>query len=202
VKRPALSPASILLFAVATVLGLFLVVGWLLPGTWSARRSTVLAAPPSAIFPWVDSPAGWQRWTPWPDSGVVREGPEHGVGAKLSWNDEELGDGSFEIVEARPDSLVRYRVVVQGGAMYTDGTMRLSAEGAGTRIDWEEAGDFGGNPLMGYWARFMERAQGAELEKALDRLGSLAEEARAGAPPDSAGEPSAGGELRTAAAPR
>jgi hypothetical protein len=68
--------------------------------------------------------------------------------------------------------------------------MRLSAEGGGTRIRWREQGDFGANPLMGYWARFMERAQGAELEKALDRLGSVAEAARARAPADSAGEPS------------
>ncbi len=176
-KRPALSPASILLGAAATVLVLFLGVGWLLPGTWSAERSAVLSAPPAAVFPWVDSPSGWQRWTPWPDSGVVREGPERGAGARLAWNDEELGDGSFEIVEARPDSLVRYRVVVQEGEMYTDGTMRLSRDGAGTRIQWREEGDFGRNPLMGYWARFMERAQGRELEKALDRLGALAGQA-------------------------
>ena len=178
-KRPSLSPAAILLAAAASVLVLFLGIGWILPGTWSAERSAVLDAPPSAVFPWVDSPSGWQRWTPWPDSGVVREGPEHGTGAKLSWDDAELGDGSFEIVEARPDSLVRYRVVVQEGAMYTDGTMRLSASGAGTRVEWREEGDFGSNPLMGYWARFMERAQGAELEKALVRLGSLAEDAPA-----------------------
>lgn len=189
-KRPALSPASILLAAAAAVLLLFLVVGWILPGTWKAERSTVLAAPPSSVFPWVDSPAAWQQWTPWPDSGVVHEGPERGVGARLAWNDEELGSGSFEIVEAHPDSLVRYRVVVQEGAMYTNGTMRLRAEGSGTRVDWKEEGDFGGNPLMGYWARFMERAQGAELEKALDRLGTLAEGAPAKDSSETSGEPS------------
>lgn len=178
-KRPALSPASILLGAAAAMLLLFLGIGWVLPGTWSAERSVLLEVPPSAVFPWVDSPGGWQRWTPWPDSGVVHEGPEHGAGARLAWNDDELGRGSFEIVEAKPDSLVRYRVVVQEGEMHTDGTMRLSRDGAGTRIDWREEGDFGRNPLMGYWARFMERAQGAELEKALGRLGALAAEAAA-----------------------
>jgi hypothetical protein len=191
-KRPALSPASILLGAAATVLVLFLGIGWLLPGTWSAERAAVLAAPPSAVFPWVDSPSGWQRWTPWPDSGVVREGPEHGAGARLAWNDKELGNGSFEIVEARPDSLVRYRVIVQEGEMHTDGTMRLSHDGAGTRIQWREEGDFGGNPLMGYWARFMEHAQGAELEKALDRLSALAE-AEPGAAPANSGAMDASG---------
>lgn len=173
-RWPALSPGSVLLGAAGGVLLLFLGIGWLLPGSWSAERSTVLDAPPRSVYPWVDSPAGWQRWTPWPDSGVVREGPERGAGARLSWDDEELGNGSFEIVQAVPDSLVRYRVVVQGGSMHTDGTMRLAAAGAGTRVEWREEGDFGSNPLMGYWARFMAHAQGAELEKALDRLGALA----------------------------
>jgi len=173
-KRPAISPGSLVLASAAGLLTLFLVVGWILPGTWAAQRSTVLDVPPSTLYPWVDSPAGWQRWTPWPDSGVVREGPEHGVGARLAWDDEELGAGSFEIVVAVPDSLVRYKVVVQDGAMHTDGTLRLAPDGAGTRVDWREEGDFGKNPLMGYWARFMAHAQGAELEKALQRLGEVA----------------------------
>jgi hypothetical protein len=62
--------------------------------------------------------------------------------------------------------------------------VRLSPEGPGTRIAWREEGDFGRNPLMGYWARFMERAQGTELEKALDRLDALAGEAPAEASAD------------------
>jgi len=177
-KRPAISPGSLVLASAAGLLSLFLVVGWVLPGTWAAERSAVLDVSPAQLYPWVDSPSGWQRWTPWPDSGVVREGPEHGVGARLAWDDEELGDGSFEIVQTVPDSVVRYRVVVQGGAMHTDGTLRLRPDGTGTRVEWREEGDFGNNPLMGYWARFMAHAQGAELEKALERLGKLAERRR------------------------
>ena len=168
------SPGCMILGAGAAVLLVLLGIGWVLPGTWSAERSTVLQAPPSAIFALADTPEGWKRWTPWPDSGVVREGPARGAGARLSWNDEQLGDGSFEIIQAEPDSLVRYRVVVQKGSMHTDGTLRLAAEDGGTRVLWREEGDFGANPLMGYWARFMERAQGAELEKALRRLDELA----------------------------
>lgn len=169
-----ISPASLILGAAALLLFLFLGIGWLLPGTWSAERTAVLEAPPSAVYAWIDSPAGWRRWTPWPDSGMVAEGPERGAGARMAWDDEELGTGAFEIVEARPDSLVRYRVEVQDGSMFTVGTLRLAAQGAGTRVVWREEGDFGANPLMGYWARFMERAQGSELEKSLARLGDLA----------------------------
>jgi len=88
----------------------------------------------------------------------------------MSWNDNELGNGTFEIIEAAPPNRLRYRVEVQGGSMRTEGTFTLRPEGAGSRVTWREEGDFGWNPLMGYWALFMARAQGRELEKALGRL--------------------------------
>ncbi|HKJ01612.1 MAG TPA: SRPBCC family protein, partial [Longimicrobiales bacterium] len=162
-----ISPGTRILAGGALVLGLFLAVGFLLPGTWSAERTTTLHAPPETVFPLVDAPRAWRRWTAWPDSGLVAQGPDRGAGARLVWDDPELGDGSFEIVAVEPLRSVRYEVRVQGGGMHTDGTFLLEPEGAGTRVTWREEGDFGRNPLMGYWARFMARAQGRELEKAL-----------------------------------
>ena len=159
----------------ALLLFVFLAVGFFLPGTWSAERTVTLASPPDVVFPLVDAPQAWRRWTAWPDSGLVQEGPERGVGASLTWNDPDLGEGSFEIVAAEAPRSVRYRVNVQGGSMHTDGTFLLESDGSGTRVTWREEGDFGRNPLMGYWARLMSRAQGKELEKALLRLDSLAQ---------------------------
>lgn len=167
-----------ILGAGAAVLFLFLGIGLALPGTWSAERSALLSVPPSVVFPLLERPSAWRMWTAWPDSGLVATGPDRGVGAGLAWNDRELGDGSFEIVEALSPSRVRYRVEVQDGSMHTDGTFTLEPEGAGTRVTWREQGDFGWNPLMGYWARFMERAQGRELDKAMRRLEALATGAR------------------------
>lgn len=157
----------------AALLVVLLAVGFALPGTWAAERSAILTAPPSAVFPLLDAPEAWRRWTAWPDSGLVPEGPQRGVGARLTWDDPELGDGSFEIIEVVPGRAVRYAVRVQGGSMHTDGTFSLAAEAGGTRVTWREEGDFGWNPLMGYWALFMERAQGRELEKALGRLEAM-----------------------------
>lgn len=158
----------------ALLLGLFLGVGFLLPGTWSAERTATLASPLEAVFPLIDAPQAWRRWTEWPDSGLVAEGPERGVGARLAWDDPDLGNGSFEITAVEPLRSVRYLVKVQGGSMHTSGTFLLEPEGSGTRVTWREEGDFGRNPLMGYWARLMSRAQGRELEKALGRLDELA----------------------------
>lgn len=164
----------------AALLFLFLAVGFALPGTWAAERSAVLSEAPEAVFPLLDRPSAWRDWSAWPDSGLVARGPVEGVGAGLSWDDEELGSGSFEIVEVDRPYRVRYHVEVQGGSLRTEGILSLSREGAGTRLTWREEGDFGWNPLLGYWALFMERAQGREMEKALARLEALTRTAPAG----------------------
>jgi uncharacterized protein YndB with AHSA1/START domain len=166
---------SLVLGGLAGLLVLFLVVGFFLPASWSAQSSVQIEAPPQAVFPWLDAPRSWARWTPWPDSGLVVAGPAHGVGANMSWDDPSVGDGRFEVVEADAPRLVRYRVEVQKRTMRTDGTLRLESRDGGTRVTWHEDGNFGHNPLMGYWARFMPRMQSAQLREDLAKLKSLVE---------------------------
>lgn len=187
------SPISIgarILGTGAALLMLFLLVGFLLSGRWEADRTMVISAERTRIFPLLESPEAWKRWTPWPDSGLVTSGPTSGPGARMSWDDPNLGDGVFEIVQTEAPRLVRYRVSVQDGTMRTDGSLRLEPESGGTRISWVERGDFGRNPLMGYWALAMHRAQGRELEKSLVKLAELVGDstaARRAAAADSSG---------------
>lgn len=163
-----------ILGSLAALMVLGLAVGFALPGTWSAGRASVVQAPPDVVYALLSAPASWQGWTAWPSGGMEAEGPSVGAGARLRWNDPEMGGGTFEIVEAVPSRLVRYRVEVQGGSLEVDGVLVLAQEGSGTRVAWQENGDFGWNPLMGYWARFMERVQGRQLEASLQRLDSVA----------------------------
>ena len=72
-------------------------------------------------------------------------------------------------------------------AMDADALVRLleAIEAGGVRVHWHEAGNLGHNPLMGYWALSMGRAQSQELSKGLDRLSALATDSTATAPSDS-----------------
>lgn len=172
----AASPFSLgtkILGGAAGLLLLFMAVGYLLPARWEATAEAHIAAAPSELFPYVSTPEGWQSWTPWPDSGLVRGGPAQGPGARLTWENRELGSGVFTIEEVEPPGRVAYTVAVEGGSMRTSGTVTLEPEGSGTLVTWREAGDLGSNPLMGYWARAMGRAQSTELAKGLDRLRTL-----------------------------
>jgi len=168
-----LSFGTKILGGAAALLMVLLLVGYLLPAEWEAEAESTLAAAPDRVFEQVATPEGWRAWTPWPDSGVVRAGPERGPGARLDWDDRELGSGTFTIVELDPPRLVRYAVDVSGGAMRTAGSITLAPAHGGTHVVWRESGDLGRNPLMGYWARSMRRAQSAELAKGLERLEAL-----------------------------
>jgi hypothetical protein len=172
VSRGPFSLGVVILGGGGLLLTLFLVVGWLLPQSWEAEVSALIDAPASALHPLLDSPEGWQKWTPWPESGVARTGPTRGRGATLSWDDPELGKGSFAIVQAN-EQRVDYAVRVDDGAMRTDGTLSLTPEAGGVRVQWREEGDLGWNPLMGYWALSLSRAQSEELAKGLERLDAL-----------------------------
>lgn len=179
--RCPISFGARILGAGALLLVAFLVVGWILPGTWSARAATEIDASSQMVLGRVDGASGWRSWTTWPDSGTVEEGPEHGAGSSLSWDDPEVGSGVFQIRSVIGDTVVLYRVRVHDGAMTTEGAITLRRIDGATRVEWREEGDFGANPLMGYWARFMRKAQSREMEKSLRLLKQLVEAAPAGA---------------------
>ncbi len=172
---------TIILGGGALLLGLFLALGFALPGTWTAEGERLIRAPAHVVYPLLDSPAGWRRWTPWPDRSLVESGPGRGVGASMSWDDLDIGNGTFTIVEASEPNRVAYRVVVQDSALVTTGTLTLTPTDAVTLVRWREDGDFGWNPLMGYWALFMNRVQSRQMAQNLDELARVAESA---APPE------------------
>ena len=169
-------PLKVLSAAIA-LLALALLIGFLLPGHWDVERSAVVAAPPAAVFPWLDDPHQWDHWAALGEVAATFSGPPRGAGASRRWTHPEVGDGVFTILSTVLDREVRYRVEVQGGRMVTEGTILLTAEGAGTRVTWQEQGNFGRNPLLGYLARSMDRMQGAQMEGSLARLGERVTEA-------------------------
>lgn len=179
-------PGVIFLGGGAVLIGVFMAIGFVLPTDWEAEASGPLNATPREVISFLDSPEGWQAWTPWPDSALVRSGPDRGQGARMSWDDQELGSGSFTIDEVRAGEGVTYSVEVAGAGgsvMRTRGSITVISGPDGVVIQWHEEGSLGRNPLMGFWALFMERAQTDEMAKGLDRLREVVRAARDSLPP-------------------
>jgi uncharacterized protein YndB with AHSA1/START domain len=176
-RRPVtlLRFAAIVSGTVALILIGVLVVGILLPGNWTVERSILIQAPPDAIYPHLARASAWDDWTPGPESGYEFVGPDEGEGSGRTWDDPGYGQGRFEIMETDPPRRVRYTVEVEDGAIRIQGDLRLTPEEEGTRVTWQEVGDFGWNPLLGFLAGRMEDMQGAQLEASLASLRALVE---------------------------
>ena len=167
------------------VLVLYLLVGLLMPGTWAANQKGVTVASPSTVFPFLNRMDMWQLWAPMPGSGSEFFGPSEGVGAGMRWDDPQYGSGEIQITGSVPNAEVVYSVEVENGALIVQGRFSLTPQASGTLLQWEESGDFGWNPLMGYAARGMGSSQAEAMRVSLERLVRLLEEGQApGSEPD------------------
>ena len=167
--------AGLFLGAVALLFGGLMIVGLLLPGGWEAERNIEIGASPEEVFPFLNSAARWEEWTPSPESGVELFGPAEGPGSGRGWDDPGYGQGEFVIAASRLPSEITYEVQVEDGAILIRGRIELEGATGGTRIRWREEGDFGWNPLLGYLAGRMSELQGAQLDASLGSLKELIE---------------------------
>ncbi len=162
---------------IALALLVFVGVGIALPGTWTVERSRDIDAPVEAVFPLLADLEMWDRWTHWPELQGRSEGTLGGVGASRSWDDPGYGSGVLTLTAIDPNRQVGYEVSVDEGAIEIRGRLTLEPAGRGSRVTWREEGDFGWNPLLAYMALTMDRMQGTEMQKSLDRLEAVVLEA-------------------------
>lgn len=168
---------KVLLFAVG-LLALLAVVGLLLPAQSHVERSVVIDAPAETVFPLVNNLHEFNRWSPWaerdPDTQYRFEGPDNGVGAKLFWSSEQLGDGSQEIVESEPGK--RVATALDFGDMGTAlAAFTLEPSDDGVKVTWGLDVEHGKNPVDRYMGLMMNMWVGADYEAGLANLQALAE---------------------------
>jgi hypothetical protein len=154
---------------IGAVLVTLMLIGFLLPGTWSAEASIEIEAAPAEIFPYLNDLSRWDTWTNWGDIESELSDVARGVGASRRWDDPNFGSGSVTITSSTAARLVRYEVDVEGGASVS-GELRIETLGGMSRVTWREEGDLGRNPLMGYVARNMSESQGEQLAEGLEKL--------------------------------
>lgn len=172
-----LKKAVIILGILVAVL---VVVGFFLPRQVHVERSVTIAAPRATVFTVVDGYRLFDKWSPWnsldPGMKTTIEGPEWGVGAKMSWagDPKKVGTGSQTIVESAPyESLaVALDFGPQGKAM---SRWKLVPEGDGTRVTWSVDADMGAGPVGRYFGLLMDGMVGRDYEKGLGLLKTLAE---------------------------
>jgi uncharacterized protein YndB with AHSA1/START domain len=142
------------------------------------ERSTVINAPAPKVYALIADPKAWVRWTVWnqrePGMKMAFSGAAAGQGAKWEWEGKD-GRGSMEFTGAQPDESIAYRLGFVEMNMFSTGVLTLAPQGQATRISWTNVGDMGRNPMMRWFAPFMDRMMGPDFEAGLANLKALAE---------------------------
>lgn len=190
-----------ILIGVAGVLVLFVAVAATRPSAYHVERKLAVAAPPELVFGVLNDLHQFAGvlvlfGSPWeqlaPNMQKTFEGPAAGVGQSCSWSGKEAGKGKLTIEESVPGQKVGMKLeFVEPMKSTATCVLTLAGTPAGSFVTWSMEGNH--NFIGKAFGMFMnmDNMLGADLEKGLARLKTVAEGqqvARAAAGPAQAGK--------------
>jgi uncharacterized protein YndB with AHSA1/START domain len=169
---------SVAYFLVALVV-IFMGGAYTLPGEAVVERTNTIAAPPEKVFAIVGDLKRFPEFSPWAeiDLGLHYdfEGPEIGIGQKMSWTSDnpQLGSGSQTVVDYQPNT--RFATTLDFGDMGDAiAYFEFSPVGSDTKITWGLKSLLR-NPIERWMGLLYDREFGPDLEKGLAKLKVIAE---------------------------
>lgn len=169
-----------ILVGLAVLVVLLVLVGLLLPASAHVERTTTIDAPTANVFALVNSYRNFNRWSPWaerdPETVYTYEGPDSGVGAKMSWASQnpQVGTGFQTITASQPYS--RVETLLDFGSQGTaEAFFDLEETDSGTVVTWGFDTEFGMNLVSRYFGLMFDRWIGADYEAGLANLLKVAE---------------------------
>jgi hypothetical protein len=165
-----------LAFRVLLILLILLVgIGLLLPSHKMVERSIVINAPPAQVFPHVNSMRAFHAWSPWtdidPDTQYAFDGPESGVGSRMTWQsgNQQVGAGSQEITLSLAEEQVATALEF-GGKGQGVARFFLEPQAQGTLLRWQFKTEFGWDLFSRYVGLMLDSMIGASYDKGLRTL--------------------------------
>lgn len=177
------------------------------PAAFEVKRSLQMNAPPDVVYAHVVDFRQWGGWSPWdaldPKQTKTFTGAASGVGAKYDWagNPDTVGTGAMTIDEAKPAESIAITLEFKVPFAATNKTNFTFAPAAGgTNVTWSMSGtnDFMGKAFS--LVMNMDKSVGADFEKGLATLKTLAEADAKKAADDKAAAEKAAADAAAAAA--
>lgn len=172
----ALKIIGLIVLALAALL---LVGGMLISSKYKVQRTVSIKAAPDKVYALVANPRMWKQWSVWnqrdPGMAIEYSGPESGPGAVWAWKSKSEGDGRMTFTTAEPPKRVGYDLFFPDFNSTSTGEFRFEPQGDVTQVTWVMDGDMGKNPLMRWFALFMDGMIGKDFESGLANLKALAE---------------------------
>jgi len=178
-----------ILIVLVILVAIAAIVGLMLPSAVHIERSMVVNAKPAKVYAYLDNMKKDPEWSPWllkdTAAQLQYEGPETGIGSKLSWKSDnsDVGNGSMITVESVAGEKIKRELYFMEDPKPAYATFVMTPEGDGTKVSWMMDADMGGNPFMHIMGKMMSGMAGKEFEKGLvnlkTKVESMPEEASA-----------------------
>ena len=171
---------KILLILAVIVLVLAVIVAWR-PAEFRIERTTVIAAPPSAVFAQVNDFHKWEAWNPWgkmdPAMKQAYEGAPAGAGAVYTWaGNRHVGEGRMTIIESRPNGLIRVKLeFLKPFANTSLAEFTFRPQGTQTAVTWSMTGTNNFMAKAFHLVMNMDRMIGGQFDKGLADMKSAVE---------------------------
>ena len=170
---------KIVVISLVALVALLWVISFFLPSETHVERSVTIDAPVEAVFAEVNNLKNLNNWSPWhkidPNTEYSYEGPDAGVGAKMSWTSDhrDVGSGSQWIVESVPNQFVKTNLLFEGFADTAQASFTVAPEGDQYKVTWDFDTEMSG--FNKYFGLAMDGMLGPQYEEGLANLKALAE---------------------------
>lgn len=164
--------------ALAMLLAGFFGISMLLPKQGIIKQSILIAASPEQVFPLLNSPADWKRWSAWsktydPTLIYMYGGPLSGEGARQNWSGDKTGNWQMVFTgSTAPDSLA-YELKQVGQTIKTTGCFTLHKTENGTLVTWQQTTPIQDNAMALYKGAWQNYKTEQEILLGLNNLQKL-----------------------------
>ncbi|MBB6610377.1 SRPBCC family protein [Pontibacter sp. Tf4] len=172
-----------LLLKICLALVVVLVIGvvgfsFILPRQIMVTKSVSIDAKPEKVFPYLNNPADWKRWSAWnktydPSLIYMYGGPLSGKGARQGWSGDKTGNWQMVFTNATaPDSLT-YDLKETGTTIVAKGVITLQQTGDSTLVTWHQSMPLEDNMLALYEGLWKQHRTEQEVQQGLENLKTL-----------------------------
>ena len=160
---------KILKWALIVVLA-FTTFNWFISPDYKIERSIEINVPTYIVYEQVTDLHQWENWAIWwkKDTAMITNysGEERGLGAKMIWTSDVVGDGDLEIIECSSQGM-KTKLAWGNGSWHFEETEN------GTNVSWSMSGKM---PfLMSFMTMFIEDMVAPDFEKGLTGLKEVCE---------------------------
>lgn len=164
----------------ASILGIIIVGGLLLPSQYEIERSIIIKGSIEYIENNIIDLRKWDEWSfmsSKKDTSLKMYYQQNNIGpySSAKWKSKYMGEGIFRIYEYKPKAIINYEMIIKDNDHKINGTFIIDSTENGVRIKWLDYGELGYNPLERIFGLFMGNYLGQDQENSLKELKKIIE---------------------------